>query len=89
MASEQCQQFLIKWSCALLSWNELIHHRRHGLGYEKIPKRLIKPAIPEHLDLETYLAFRHQGNLPFVGFRTGDVFHVLWVERRYNDLYNH
>lgn len=87
----QCQEFLKKWAKrATFKWVELVQHHRHGLGSEKIPRREIKPAIPEHLQAEDhYLVFRHEGNLPFVGFRSGDVFHVLWVEREYNDLYDH
>lgn len=87
---DQCQQFLIKWAKrAVLTWTELVHHPKHGLGSEKLPKAKINPQIPQHLQLDNYLVFRHQGNLPFVGFRSGDVFHVLWVEREYNQLYRH
>ena len=51
--------------------------------------RKIKPAIPQHLEDDHYMVFRHEGNLPFVDFCSGDVFHVLWVEREYNALYDH
>jgi hypothetical protein len=86
-----CQHFLIKWAKrASLSWVELVQHGRHGLGSEKLPKKKIKPQVPEHLEPDDhYLVFRHEGNLPFVGFRSGDVFHVLWIEREYNELYDH
>lgn len=88
--SDQCQAFLVKWAKrASLTWTELTQHAKHGLGSEKLPKSKIKPSIPEHLETDNYLVFRHEGNLPFMGFRSGDVFHVLWVESRYNDLYQH
>jgi hypothetical protein len=87
---DQCQELLIKWAKrACLTWTELVHHRRHGLGSEKLPKGKIRPQIPQHLELDDYLVFRHQGNLPFVGFRSGDVFDVLWIETEFNTLYQH
>lgn len=70
-------------------WDDLVHHPKHGLGWEKLPKHVINPMIPEHLELSKYMVFRHEGNRPFVGFRSGDVFHVLWVEKKWNDLYQH
>ncbi|BBY22694.1 hypothetical protein MSTO_28990 [Mycobacterium stomatepiae] len=89
-AADQCQAFLIKWAKrASFTWTELVQHHKHGLGSEKIPRSKINPQIPPHLELDDYVVFRHQQNLPFVGFRSGDVFHVLWVEREYNELYQH
>ena len=72
-SADQCQQFLVKWAKrAALAWTELVQHGRHGLGSEKIPRKQIKPDVPEHLQVEDhYLVFRHEGNLPFVGFRSG------------------
>ena len=88
---EQCQQFLIKWNKrAKLTWDELVQHDRHGLGSEFIPAAKIKPSPPpDSIKRDRYLVLRHDGNLPFVGFRTGDVFHVLWIEKKYNELYDH
>lgn len=48
-----------------------------------------KPSAPEELERDRYMVFRQEGNLPFAGFRAGDTFHVLWIERQYNDLYDH
>lgn len=90
LSAEQCREFLVKWEKrAKLTWTELVQHSRHGLGSEQLPKRVFKTAVPEHLEQDRYTVFRHEGNLPFVGFRAGDVFHVLWFESRYNDLYDH
>lgn len=52
-------------------------------------KAKIKPSVPEELEQDKYMVFRHHGNLPFVGFKAGDVFHVLWVEANYDDVYDH
>jgi hypothetical protein len=90
MTDQQCRSFLVKWEKrAKITWTELQSHDKHGLGTEKLPSRMIKPAVPEELAQDRYTVFRHEGNLPFVGFRAGDVFHVLWIETRYNELYKH
>ncbi len=35
------------------------------------------------------MVFRHDGNLPFAGFKVGDTFYVLWIKTRYGDLDDH
>lgn len=90
LTPDQCRDFLVKWEKrSKLTWEELVQHPKHGLGSELLHKSMFKPSVPEHLDRDRYLVFRHEGNLPFAGFRAGDTFHVLWIEQKYNDLYNH
>lgn len=87
---KQRSDFLIKWAKRCThTWRDLRTHSRHGLGYEMIPSRSIYPNAPEELAEEKYMVFRHQGNLPFAGFKAGDTFYVLWIEKQYGDLYNH
>lgn len=87
---DACKQFLVKWEKrAKLTWTELVHHPKHGLGSELLPRKQFQPQVPESLQRERYTVFRHEGNLPFAGFRTGNVFHVLWVAKNYSELYNH
>jgi hypothetical protein len=33
--------------------------------------------------------FRCSGRLPMAGVRSGDVFHIVWIEARFNELYDH
>ena len=86
----QRSEFLLKWfkRCAF-SWTELGTHTKHGLGYEMLPKSSFRPKIPDALTRTKYMVFRHDGNLPFAGFKAGDVFYVLWVEAKFNELYKH
>ena len=28
-------------------------------------------------------------NLPFIGFREGKIFHILFIETAFGDIYNH
>jgi hypothetical protein len=67
----------------------LTSHAKHGLGWEFLDRARIRRVPPEHLEQDKYMVFRHEANLPIVGFRAGDVFIVLWAEARYGDVYNH
>jgi len=35
------------------------------------------------------MAFRYMGKLPMLGVRVREVFHLLWVERQFGDVYDH
>lgn len=54
-----------------------------------LPSKQFKPNTPDPLKRDKYMVFRHDGNLPFAGFKVGDVFYVLWVETKYGNLYKH
>jgi hypothetical protein len=72
-----------------ITWNEVICSHRHGLGFEKISRDAIKSTIPEHLtDDVRMIAFRFHGKAPMVGYRDGNVFHVIWFDRAFT-LYDH
>lgn len=87
---KQRSEFLLKWAKRCdFTWRELQSHKRHGLGYEMLPHRDVYPNLPEHLAEDRYMVFRHQGNLPFAGFKAGDTFYVLWIEKKYGELYDH
>ena len=90
LADDQCASFLKKWAKrSTFTWTELGTHDKHGLGFEMLPKKIMKPVPPESLQQDKYMVFRHHGNLPFVGFKAGDTFHVLWIEASYDDVYKH
>jgi hypothetical protein len=74
-----------------LSWNDIQVSPRHGLGCEKLPLKSIKPKMPNFITEEvTYLlVFRYSGKLPFAGFRNRFIFHILFIENNFGDLYNH
>lgn len=73
-----------------LTWNEIRSAHRHGLGTEKIPTSIIKPAIPRPpaTDDVTFLAFRFAGKAPMVGFRAGAAFRILWLDHNFS-VYRH
>ena len=90
LSERQRSEFLLKWfKRCQFSWTDLGIHDKHGLGYEMLARKSFRPSIPESLFRDKYMVFRHDGNHPFAGFKAGDVFYVLWVEAKYNDLYSH
>lgn len=72
-----------------LSWKDIRQQHRHRLGSEIIDRNSIRAAIPAFLTEDVkLLAFRAFDKVAMVGYRSGRVFHVLWVDRTFT-LYNH
>lgn len=91
LSAEQCQQFLCKWQKrSTMTWLELSQIGRHGLGSEKLVKSKFTPDIPKQFeDQDKFTIFRHQENLPMAGVKVEDVYYVIWIEKKYNELYKH
>lgn len=71
-----------------MSWNEIHMAPRHGLGTEKIERCQINSStnnIPKDVDL---FALRFLGKRPFVGYKTMNIFHVVFIDRDFT-LYQH
>lgn len=72
-----------------ITWGKLEQAQRHGLGKENISINSIKASIPTCIKGDTKLwAFRFYGHAPFVGFREGEIFNIVWIDRSFT-LYNH
>jgi len=70
-----------------LTWNQLHSCHRHKNGYEKIEN--VKAPIPKGITEDvTFIAFRFDGKKPMVGFRDGDIFHIVWFDKDYC-VYDH
>ena len=75
-----------------LNWNEILVADRHGFGTEKIPISQIKPMLPRFItpEISDLIVFRANGdNRPFLGLRNGSVFHIIFLEEKFGDVYNH
>jgi len=75
-----------------LSWNQVNVSSRHSFGTEKISVTQIKPQFPRFVTPEiTHLTvFRANGdNRPFLGLRNGIVFHIIFLEEKFGDIYDH
>ena len=74
-----------------LTWIETRNAHKGGLGSEKIPRYRIKkpipgsPAITEDVE---FISFRFAGKNPMIGFRTGAVFRILWLDHDFS-VYPH
>ncbi len=74
---------------ASLTWDQIAKTDRHGQGYEHLPAKKFPTPPTQFSDRDQFMVFRYSGNLPMVGVRIGDVFHILWIERKFGELYKH
>lgn len=75
-----------------LTWNQINVADRHGFGTEKMPVKQIKPQLPRFVtpEITHLLVFRANGdNRPFLGLRSGVVFHIIFIEEQFGDVYDH
>ena len=75
-----------------LSWKEINVTQKHGFGTEKIPVKQIKPELPKFVtpDVTDLTVFRANGdNRPFLGLRKNNVFHIIFLEEKFGDIYDH
>ncbi|MCF8198238.1 MAG: hypothetical protein K9J42_05700 [Sulfuritalea sp.] len=72
------------------SWMEILNLPKKGQGFEKIPRDQIKAPIPPHVteDVTHFWAFRFHGKAPMVGYKSNEIFHVLWFDPDF-ELYDH
>lgn len=73
-------------------WKAIMTSDKHGLGTEKIPIKQIKCSLPSIItpDVQHLLVFRAKGNnLPFLGLREKNIFHVLLIEPDFGVVYDH
>lgn len=76
---------------ARFTWKELTLNRKHSHGVATLPRRAIKKQIPERFsDEDRFHVLRYTGNnRAMVGVRAGKVFHILWIEKTFGDVYDH
>lgn len=87
---KQAQLALTMHKCAQMRWIDIHQARRHGAGTESIPAdQILAPIPPKFADQDKFTAFRYRGLLPMVGVRINEVFHVLWIERQFGEVYDH
>jgi hypothetical protein len=87
--NEQAAFALTLRRLSALTWQQIKGAPRHGLGTEKISRTSIRAPIPAGITEDVdFLAFRFNGKAPMVGFRSNQVFHVVWLDRVFT-LYEH
>jgi hypothetical protein len=86
---EQAAFALTLRKLSTLTWQQIKNAHRHGLGTEKIGRSSIRAPIPGDITEDVdFLAVRFHGKAPMVGFRSNQVFHVVWLDRAFT-LYDH
>ena len=72
-----------------IPWAEIETAPRHGSGYERIARSSLARPVPSHVTEDAPIkAFRFFGRAAMVGYRSGDVFFVIWFDRKFK-LYRH
>jgi hypothetical protein len=73
-----------------LPWKQIRQAPSTGFGSEQIPKHRIKRAIPTSVteDVESFSSLHFVGKKRFVGYRVGQIFHILWVDHTF-EVYDH
>lgn len=77
---------------SLLGWEEIRKSQRHSYGMEKIPIGKIKLQLPNFItpDIKELHVFRATGsNKVFVGLQQEDVFHIIFIEAEFGQVYKH
>jgi len=75
-----------------LPWKTIDISHRHSFGTEKIPIDQIKPDLPKFItpDVKDLTVFRATGDKrPFLGLRKNNIFHIIFLEEAFNDIYDH
>lgn len=75
-----------------LGWEEIRKSQRHGFGTEKIPIRAIRPQCPSFVtpDVKELVVFRATGeNKVFIGIQQENIFHIIFIEANFGDVYAH
>lgn len=81
----------LKMLCSV-PWKTIEVSDRHGIGTEKMPIEKIKVALPPFItpDVKHLSVFRANGdNRPFLGIRNRNLFHVIFLEEKFGDIYDH
>jgi len=91
LSKEQQADFALSLEMrAKMTWQDIIQSGRHKLGREQLPSTAIRARIPTAFqDADKFMVLRYNGKVPMVGVRANEVFHVIWIAKNFNELYDH
>lgn len=75
-----------------IDWNTVNTSARHSFGTEKLNTKDLKMAARTYIpdDMQSITVFRAKGdNHSFLGYREGNVFHIMFIEYNFGDVYSH
>jgi hypothetical protein len=79
-------------SLSKLTWKQINVSSRHSYGTEKMPINKIKQQLPKFVtpEISHLTVFRANGdNRPFLGLRNGTIFHIIFIEEKFGNIYDH
>jgi len=73
-----------------MPWKQIRQAPSSGIGSEQIPRYRIKRAVPTSVteEVESFSSLHFVGKKRFLGYRVGQIFHILWVDHTF-EVYNH
>lgn len=74
-----------------LGWKEIDTAPKHTFGWESMDRSKMKHQLPSEVTPDVNLiVLRSSGdNRALVGFRMWKIFHVIFIEANFNDIYEH
>ena len=73
-----------------MPWKQIRQAPSSGIGSEQFPRYRIKRAVPTSVteEVESFSSLHFVGKKRFLGYRVGQIFHILWVDHTF-EVYNH
>ena len=74
-----------------LGWQEKQTSGRHSFGFEYLPQTKMKHSLPTIItpDVDLMILRSSNDNKALVGFREWNIFHIIFIEANFNDIYDH
>ena len=74
-----------------LGWKQMAVEKRHDYGWEYLSPDRMKHQLPTAITPEVQLMVLRSSNdkRAMVGFREWNIFHVIFIEANFNDIYEH
>ena len=74
-----------------LGWKQMATEKTHGYGGEYLPQAHMKSLLPAVVTPEVQLMVLRSANdkRAMVGFREWNIYHVIFIEAEFNDIYEH
>jgi len=73
-----------------MPWQQINLAPSKGMGAEKISRGEINPGIPTAVteDVSYFYSLHYYGKKRFIGYKVGQIFHILWVDHNFG-VYDH
>ena len=68
------------------TWLQILQSDKHGSGSEKILRKQMRVAIPQHVneDQEFFTVVRFHDKSPMIGYVNQGIYYILWLDRNHD-----